>query len=173
MPVVRTEGTAPTHRHPSATVRHRSWVGPQPVRQEAGRRTVSGMSHPPRFEPGDPWLARLREICLALPGAAEKISHGAPNFVTSKVFAIWGAHVKGDHDNRRFARSVQVKPSPDEHRALLADDRFFVPAYTGPSGWLGLDLTAADPDWDEVAELVDASFRLTAPRRLVAELDAR
>jgi hypothetical protein len=28
-------------------------------------------------------------------------------------------------------------------------------------------------DWDEVAELLDASYRLTAPKRLIAELDER
>ena len=37
--------------------------------------------------------------------------------------------------------------------------------------WIGFDLGGED-DWDEVTELLDASFRLTAPRRLVDELDA-
>ena len=41
----------------------------------------------------------------------------------------------------------------------------------GPSGWLGLDLDAHS-DWIELAELLDASYRVTAPRRLVRELDA-
>jgi hypothetical protein len=40
-----------------------------------------------------------------------------------------------------------------------------------PGGdWIGVDLDAAS-DWDEVAELLDASFRMTAPKRLIAELD--
>ncbi len=44
----------------------------------------------------------------------------------------------------------------------------------GPFGWLGLDLTARKkPDWDEVRELIDASFRLTAPKKLVRLLDQR
>jgi predicted DNA-binding protein (MmcQ/YjbR family) len=43
----------------------------------------------------------------------------------------------------------------------------------GPSGWLGLDFTAAEVDWDEVRELVDASYRLVAPKRLIKELDSR
>jgi hypothetical protein len=46
------------------------------------------------------------------------------------------------------------------------------PAYLGPYGWLGLDLRI-DMDWTEVAELLDVSYRLTAPRRLISELDAR
>ena len=43
--------------------------------------------------------------------------------------------------------------------------------YLGPSGWLGLDFGAAEVDWDEVGELVDASFRLTASARLIRCLD--
>jgi hypothetical protein len=41
----------------------------------------------------------------------------------------------------------------------------------GPFGWLGLDFTAAKVDWVEVRELVDASFRLVASRRLIKQLD--
>jgi predicted DNA-binding protein (MmcQ/YjbR family) len=43
----------------------------------------------------------------------------------------------------------------------------------GPSGWLGLDLKAAKVKWDEVRELIDASYRLVAPKRLVKALDER
>jgi predicted DNA-binding protein (MmcQ/YjbR family) len=43
----------------------------------------------------------------------------------------------------------------------------------GPYGWLGLDLTADEVDWNEVRELVDASYRLVAPKKLIKELDER
>jgi hypothetical protein len=46
-----------------------------------------------------------------------------------------------------------------------------VPAYLGPSGWIGVDL-ADDTDWAEIGELLDASYRRTAGRRRVAALDA-
>ncbi len=128
------------------------------------------MSHPVMFDSSDPWLVRLREVCLALPGAAEKVSHGRPCFFTKKVFAIYGGVEKGDHHSGRYDESVLVLPGPDEATALLADPRFFVPAYWGPYGWIGFDFTAADVDWDEVAELVEESFRMTAPKKLVAQL---
>jgi predicted DNA-binding protein (MmcQ/YjbR family) len=41
----------------------------------------------------------------------------------------------------------------------------------GPYGWLGLDFSAAPVDWDEVSELIDASYRLVAPRKLITQLD--
>jgi hypothetical protein len=64
-------------------------------------------------------------------------------------------------------------PDPGELPGLDEDSRFFLPAYYGPYGWRAIDLAGPDVDWDEIAELVDASYRMIAPRRLVAELDAR
>ena len=129
------------------------------------------MAHPPRFREEDPLLRRLREVCLALPEAKEKISHGLPNFYTVKVFAQFGAVVKGDHDADDFAQSVVFLPDENERRSLLEDPRFFVPAYHGAYGCNGLNLRIGPPDWTEVAELVDMSYRNTASKALVTLLD--
>lgn len=48
----------------------------------------------------------------------------------------------------------------------------FVPGYIGPHGWVGLRLTEAT-DWVEVAELMEESFRATARKKLVRELELR
>lgn len=135
-------------------------------------RTLWAMAHPPRFRDDDPLLAKVREICLALPEAAEKVSHGHPNFFTKKVFAVFGGIVKGDHAADTYSRSMLFLPDDTEREALLTDEKFFWPAYYGPYGWLGVDLRI-DPDWAEVAELADMSYRNTAAKRLVALLDAR
>ncbi|WP_342667860.1 MmcQ/YjbR family DNA-binding protein [Luteipulveratus mongoliensis] len=100
-----------------------------------------------------------------------KVSHGHPNFFTKKVFAVFGGIVKGDHHADTYARSVLVLPDADERLALLEDERCFSPAYYGPSGWVGLNFLVGQPDWAQVAELLDMSYRNTAPKRLVAELD--
>lgn len=124
------------------------------------------------FADDDPLLARVRRIALALPGAAEKVSHGRPAFFTAKVFAYYGGAEKVDGEWVQHEQSVMVLLDRDEREALLADPRVYVPGYLGAYGWLGLDLHAAAGGWDEVAELVESSYRGTAPRRLVAELDA-
>jgi hypothetical protein len=134
------------------------------------------MAHPLMFEASDPHLGRLRELCLALPGAAEKVSHGRPNFFTQKVFATYGGSLKGDHFAPVARRALLFLPDASERDALVQDERFFVPAYVGPSGWLGLTFHGYgvdEVDWDEVRELIDMSYRNTAPARLVRELDAR
>lgn len=129
------------------------------------------------FDDADPLLVRLREICLSFPDAAEKISHGRPNWYTTKVFAIYGGSVKGDHDDPTLRRALLFLPDPDEVRALEQDERFLVPAYLGVGGWRALPLDRPERDggavdWNEVAELVESSYRQLAGVRRVARLDA-
>lgn len=130
------------------------------------------MAHPLMFDDADPTLGRVRGLALAYPDAAEKISHGHPAFFTTRVFAYYGGSVKVDGAYRQHERSLLVLVDPDEREALLGDDRSYVPAYLGPAGWIGVDL-ADDTDWDEIDELLDASYRRTAGKRRVAALDAR
>ncbi|HSN12450.1 MAG TPA: MmcQ/YjbR family DNA-binding protein [Propionibacteriaceae bacterium] len=129
------------------------------------------MAHPVMYDEDDPVLARVRELALALPGAAEKVTHGWPAFYTVKVFAYYGGSIKVDGRYVRHDSSLLVLPEPGEYEALAQDVRVYRPAYLGPYGWLGLDL-GPDTDWTEVAELLDASYRITAPRRLVSQLDS-
>jgi len=128
------------------------------------------MAHPTMFDDDDPFLARVRAIAAELPGSAEKVSHGRPALYTKKVFAIFGAAVKVDDEWVQHPQSILVKTDDAERPALLADEHAFVPAYWGPSGWIGRDLHDGT-DWDEITELIDASYRLTATKRLIAELD--
>ncbi len=132
------------------------------------------MAHPHMFDVDDPFLAKLRAITLAMPGAAEKISHGHPAFFTKKVFAYFGGSVRDVATGQwtQHERSVVVMVDHDERIALTQDDRFYIPAYLGPSGWMGLDLSKKT-DWKEVAELVEASYRLTAPPTLVRLLPSQ
>jgi predicted DNA-binding protein (MmcQ/YjbR family) len=123
------------------------------------------MSHPRMYEDGDPYLADVRRVCLALPETVEVEAWGRPTFrAGKKIFAVF----TGSEDDRH---TVIFKPDAEERPALLGDDRFYSPPYWGPSGWLGLDLTAAPVDWDEVAELVETSYRQVALKRMVKTLD--
>ena len=123
------------------------------------------------FDEADPVLARVRDRALSLPEATEKIAHGRPTFRCGKMFAMYGGSRKGATKDV-LPHALLFVPDPAEAEALMQDDRFFVPAYVGAYGWLGIDL-AVDPDWDEVTELLDASYRQIAPKRAIAELDGR
>ncbi|MDV6260564.1 MmcQ/YjbR family DNA-binding protein [Rhodococcoides yunnanense] len=118
-----------------------------------------------------PVLERVRALAFAYPDVTEKISHGRPTFRTASVFVYFGGGVKGGD---QFDLSILVKcESAEEQRACELEARYFHPAYLGPSGWVGFDVSDADDDvWSEAAELIDCSYRVTAPKRSVTRLDA-
>ena len=122
------------------------------------------------FDDDDPILARIRAIADEFPEAAEKISHGRPAFFTKKIFAYYGGSLKVDGVWVQHPQSVMVLPTDDERHALVDDPRVFVPAYLGPYGWIGFDLDKGS-DWTEVHELIEDSYRLTAPKRCLNGLD--
>jgi predicted DNA-binding protein (MmcQ/YjbR family) len=114
----------------------------------------------------DDWIPRLRHLCLALPEAEEKPfgGHTAPTFrVRDKMFLMIYEDLSG----------MMMKARPGVQEALVGSDpeRFFVPPYVGHRGWIGVQL-GVDQDWDEIADLVEESYRMTAPKRLVKQLDA-
>jgi hypothetical protein len=86
-------------------------------------------------------LARLRKLCLALPDACEKISHGEPGFFVKKkrMFAMF-ANAANHHGRGRHA--VWIKAAPGRQARAVGTDpaRFLVPPYAGPSGWVGVYL---------------------------------
>ncbi len=119
---------------------------------------------------GNP-LARLRKICLALPDAQEKLSHGEPTWFAGKgkVFAMFD-----DHHHGAAHVSVWVPAPPGLQEALIESDpeRFWRPPYVGANGWVAIVLDTK-PDWGVVAGLVEQAFRLVATAKLVARLPAR
>jgi predicted DNA-binding protein (MmcQ/YjbR family) len=116
------------------------------------------------YRNNDPFLGDVRRICLALPEATETEAWGRPTFRAGKMFAIF----TGSLEERV---SLLFKPEPDERPALIEDDRFYLPPYLGPGGWLGLDFNRAPVDWEEVGELVEGSYRQIALKRMLRALD--
>jgi len=51
-------------------------------------------------------------------------------------------------------------------------ERFFVPPYVGPSGWVGVWLDGPVA-WDDLAELLRDAYLLTAPKRLATLVPPR
>ena len=115
-------------------------------------------------------LRRLRELCLALPEAAEKEAWGDPTWrVRDRIFAMQKGNFEGGRP------SLWLKAPDGDQAALVASepDRFFVPPYVGHKGWVGVHLDGAGLRWDELRELIEDSYRMTAPKRLARQLDDR
>jgi formyltetrahydrofolate-dependent phosphoribosylglycinamide formyltransferase len=112
-------------------------------------------------------LGRVREIAMTLPGAEETTSHGLPCFRVQggKMFCYFTENHHGDG-----IIAIIVKTSGPEEQAQLIDrdpDIYYRPAYFGPSGWVGVRLDSGDTDWDHVADRIELSWKLVAPRKLL------
>ena len=115
-------------------------------------------------------IERARRICLALPDAHEKLSHGEPTWFAGagKVFAM-----VDDHRHGAPHLSLWLTAPRGAQEALIASDpaRYFRPPYVGHRGWVGVVLDDG-PDWRVVAALVEDAYRHVAAQQLIARLDA-
>ena len=106
----------------------------------------------------------IRALALALPEAHEVLTWGDhPTFrVRGKIFAILAAD----------ERSVRLKATREAQAALVGSEpeTFFLPSHVARFGWVGVDLDRVDPE--ELRELVEEAWRLTAPKRTVRAFDA-
>lgn len=115
----------------------------------------------------DDILDRLRSICLVLPEAVEAGGVGDPTFkVRDKIFAM--RHPMNDRP------SLWCKAAPGLQEGLVSSnpEQFFVPPYVGQHGWVGIWLDV-EVDLDFVAQLVEKSYRMTAPKRLSAQIETK
>src|SRR5512133_1208132 len=112
----------------------------------------------------DRLVGRLRRICMGLPDANEKLSHGEPTWFAGKgkVFAMLD-----DHHHGTAHLSVWLPQPFGAQEALIGSDpkRYFRPPYVAASGWVGVVLDTG-PDWREVARLVREAYLSVAAAKL-------
>jgi len=118
------------------------------------------------YDDANPAIRRLRAICLALPEAFEKEAWG------ECTFRVTGGSMFAMTDNNHHRSNhiaVWIKAPRDLQEMLVSADakRFFVPPYVGSKGWIGVRLDYK-VDWDELGELLQDGYLMSAPKRLRA-----
>ncbi len=107
-------------------------------------------------------VARVRELCLAFPEAAETVAHGHPTFkVGKKSFAVYGI----------YSPSVAFKADMTLQAELEGDERFFPTPYMAHRGWLSVRVDE-ETDWDQVADLLRQSYLQVANKKQKAALES-
>jgi predicted DNA-binding protein (MmcQ/YjbR family) len=106
---------------------------------------------------------RVRRICARLPETVETQLDPIVRFkvrtrVVAMVFEMPGT-----------PPMAVVWVDPEEREFLVRNGHPYFPIRNSPKR-IGVVLDDAT-DWDEIAELVTESYRLTAPKALVAQLD--
>jgi hypothetical protein len=105
---------------------------------------------------------RLLALCEGLPEAiAERagVQHLAFK-IRKKIFAYYAYDHHGDG---RIALLCKAPPGEQGRLVEGEPERYFVPPYVGPRGWVGLRLDSARMDWREVKNLLSVAYFLTAP----------
>jgi hypothetical protein len=113
-------------------------------------------------------LARVTKICRELPEAIFELTGKHATYqVRKKVFAYY----LNDHHGDGIV-SICCKVLPGDNASLIAahPDKFYMPAYIGPRGWVALRLDVPRVDWNEVSELIRGSYRLVAPQKLACQV---
>ena len=109
-------------------------------------------------------LQRVRRICVALPEASERVSHGEPTFfVGKKVFVMFA---NNHHDDGHVAVWLPVPQGMQAELVEKAPRTFFRPPYVGTKGWVGIELSRVSDS--KLRFLVQQAWELIAPRRLVS-----
>jgi hypothetical protein len=111
-------------------------------------------------------MESVSKICRAFPKSVREVMGRHASFtVSGKVYAYY----LNDHHGDGII-GIACKVLPGDNTALIAahPTKFYMPAYVGPRGWVGLRLDIPGVDWNEVAELLKGSYRLIAPKRLAA-----
>ena len=118
---------------------------------------------------GQKQVERVRRICLALPEAWEKLSHGEPTFfVGKKVFAMCSIN---HHNDGHIAVTI---PAAIGIQAMLIEaspEKFYKPPYVGGAGWVGIELPSVSDE--ELALHLSEAWRLIAPPKLQAGVEVR
>lgn len=111
---------------------------------------------------------RVADIVAALPDATCTGDQHLSLVVRKKTFGYF----LDDHHGDGIV-GLALKAAAGEQHALIRTDpeRFYVPAYLGARGWVGVRLDVGEVDWTEIRELIVDAYRLQAPRSLVAQLD--
>jgi predicted DNA-binding protein (MmcQ/YjbR family) len=110
-------------------------------------------------------IGRVKQICAALPGVdIEKDGHGHTSFrVRKKTFVMIGGGLDGQG-------SLSIKADLPAQDLLVKRGPYIRTPYIGQHGWVTVWGNEAI-DWEEVSELIADAYRLTAPKRLVQQLE--
>lgn len=121
----------------------------------------------PKADKGEKHIERVRRICLSLPGATEKLSHGEPTFFVKKVFAMCSIN---HHHDGHIAVVIPAAIGIQEMLIKTSPKKFYKPPYVGSSGWVGIELDRISDK--ELAFHLHEAWRLIAPKKLQDEFDA-
>jgi predicted DNA-binding protein (MmcQ/YjbR family) len=116
------------------------------------------------------FMERLRKLCMAYPEATEVEQFGRPWWKAGdKSFCIYGGEAEKIDGVWRGHDGASFNVTPKDQARLIQDPRFKRTPYMGQHGWTTMCWTG-EPDWTEVAELLDLAYHKIANKRQLKAL---
>jgi hypothetical protein len=105
---------------------------------------------------------RVTELCSSLPEVGIEPA-GAQHLAFKVSTKVFGYYLYDHHGDGKIA--IWCKAPPGEQRRLVEErpDIYFVPAYVGPRGWIGVRLDRARVNWPALKDHLFAAWLMTAP----------
>jgi hypothetical protein len=107
---------------------------------------------------------QIQALCLSFPGTSERMSHGAPTFFIQEKKSFVQYHMN-HHGDGKIALWCAA---PSGVQMMLVESQphiYYVPAYVGHLGWIGLRLDR-DAEWNEIASIISDAYLIRAPKKL-------
>jgi hypothetical protein len=100
-------------------------------------------------------IDRVRALCLGLPDASERLSHGRPAFFARKRQFLF--YMDRHHGDEHLALWCAAPEGMQEALVSGAPEHYFRPPYVGHRGWVGVRLDTGLA-WDNVAAAIEDAY---------------
>lgn len=110
-------------------------------------------------------LIKLRDICLALPDVEEGIAWKHPVFRVGKKMFCGYEELDGKPTVGVKLEAPHADSVAEELRVVRIQN------FGKHTKWASIDVASID-DWDDIANMILESYRLIAPKRTLAKLNA-
>jgi predicted DNA-binding protein (MmcQ/YjbR family) len=119
---------------------------------------------------GDAALDLVRNICLSLPDAEEKLAWSAPTFrVYGRQFAMF---LDNHHGDGKIALWCAAPPGVQQDLVAADPKHFYVPPYVGVGGWVGMRLDTKLGK-GAIAAIIEQAYRMIAAKKKTSKRGSR
>lgn len=116
-------------------------------------------------------LKQLTNLAGSLPDATTNVVGRKDEHrqfrVGKKTFAYYLHH---HHNDGVIGLCAKVPPGENTRLAADQPKNYYIPAYLGPSGWVGLRLDLPKVNWAEIEHLLIGSYLMQAPKKLGSQV---
>jgi len=111
----------------------------------------------------DQLAGRIRLLCMAYPAVSERLSHGAPAFFIDGKRSF--AQIRDNHHgDGRFGLWCAAPPGLQSMLVDSNPELFYIPAYVGYLGWVGMRLDRG-VSWEEIEFIIRDAYLARASKK--------